>query len=77
MGKTFDKPVEKITEAEKDENLRYQIIDVTRKIKWVPAFGLAAGVGLASEYEGLDDLEETLLGFGSPNMALRRMLKLC
>lgn len=40
MGKTLDKPVEEVTDVEKEENLRYQIIDVARQIRWIPAFGL-------------------------------------
>jgi isoleucyl-tRNA synthetase len=40
MGKTLAKPVEEVTEAEKEENLRYQIIDVAKQIRWIPAFGL-------------------------------------
>ncbi|GAF86871.1 unnamed protein product, partial [marine sediment metagenome] len=40
MGAKLDKPVEEITDEEKGKNLRYQIMDVTRKIRWIPAFGL-------------------------------------
>ncbi|MCK5402520.1 isoleucine--tRNA ligase [Candidatus Bathyarchaeota archaeon] len=40
MGEKLKKPVEKITDDEKRKNLRYQIMDVTQKIRWIPAFGL-------------------------------------
>lgn len=40
MGKTLDKHSEEITEAEKDENLRYQIFDIAKQVKWIPSFGL-------------------------------------
>ena len=40
MGEKLDEPVEEILEDEKDENLRYQIMDVAKKIHWIPAFGL-------------------------------------
>ncbi len=40
MGKKLDKPLEEITEKEKKENLRYQIMEVTKKVRWIPDFGL-------------------------------------
>jgi isoleucyl-tRNA synthetase len=40
MGEKLDKPIEEITEEEKARNLRYQIIDVTKKVRWIPEFGL-------------------------------------
>lgn len=40
MGTKLDRPVEKITDDEKRKNLRYQIMDVTQKIRWIPSFGL-------------------------------------
>lgn len=39
MGKKFDKPYEEVTENEKSDNLRYQIMDVTTQIQWSPSFG--------------------------------------
>ena len=39
MGKSFDKPREEVTEDEKEENLRYQIMDVVDQIRWIPEFG--------------------------------------
>ena len=41
MGETYDKPREKLTQAEKDASLRYQIMDVVDQIRWVPEFGHA------------------------------------
>jgi len=41
MGKTYDKPREKLTEEEKQASLRYQIMDVVDQIRWIPAFGHA------------------------------------
>jgi len=40
MGTKLDKPLEKITEQEKEENLRYQIMEVTKQVRWIPDFGL-------------------------------------
>ena len=40
MGKKLDKPLEEITEQEKEENLRYQIMEVTKRVRWIPDFGL-------------------------------------
>ena len=39
MGKQFDKPLEEVTPEEKDANLRYQIMDITNEIRWIPEFG--------------------------------------
>jgi isoleucyl-tRNA synthetase len=39
MGEQFDKPLEEITPEEKDANLRYQIMDITNEIRWIPEFG--------------------------------------
>lgn len=41
MGRKFDKPLEQVTEDEKAESLRYQIMDVTSKIRWFPPFGMS------------------------------------
>jgi len=40
MGKKLDKPLEQITESEKEENLRYQIMEVAKQVRWIPDFGL-------------------------------------
>ena len=40
MGKKLDKPLEEITEQEKEENLRYQIMEVAKEVRWIPDFGL-------------------------------------
>ena len=39
MGPVYDKPRERLTPAEVDGSLRYQIMDVIREIKWIPGFG--------------------------------------
>jgi isoleucyl-tRNA synthetase len=40
MGKKLEKPLEKVTEQEKKENLRYQIMEVAKQVRWIPDFGL-------------------------------------
>jgi isoleucyl-tRNA synthetase len=41
MGEQLDKPFEEVTEEEKENNLRYQIMEVVQNdTKWYPAFGL-------------------------------------
>jgi len=41
MGEQLDKPYEQVTEAEKDSNLRYQIMQVVKdETHWHPSFGL-------------------------------------
>jgi len=41
MGETYDKPRESLSAEEKARSLRYQIMDVVDKIKWIPEFGYA------------------------------------
>jgi len=40
MGKKLDKPLKEITEQEKKENLRYQIMEVASQVHWIPDYGL-------------------------------------
>lgn len=39
MGKNLGKPPEEVTEEEREANLRYQTIEVTKQIRWIPSFG--------------------------------------
>jgi len=39
MGEVYDKPRHELTAEEKASSLRYQIMDVVDKIRWIPAFG--------------------------------------
>ena len=41
MGESYDKPREEVTAEEKEESLRYQIMDVVDQIRWIPEFGYA------------------------------------
>ena len=41
MGKKLDVPLEEVNEADKDRYLRYQIMDVTKRIRWIPEFGMS------------------------------------
>ncbi len=41
MGENYQKPREQLTEAEKADSLRYQIMDVVDQIRWIPEFGHA------------------------------------
>ena len=38
-GQLYDKPREQVTEQEKADSLRYQVMDIVDQINWVPAFG--------------------------------------
>ena len=40
MGEKLDKPEDLVTTEEKDRNLRYQIIDSAKQVRWIPEFGL-------------------------------------
>ena len=39
MGELYDKPREELTRAEVDRSLRYQIMEVVDRIRWIPDFG--------------------------------------
>ncbi len=39
MGELYDKPRVEVTTEEKEESLRYQIMDVVDQIRWIPEFG--------------------------------------
>ena len=41
MGESYDKPRDQLTAEEKERSLRYQIMDVVEKIRWIPEFGYA------------------------------------
>jgi isoleucyl-tRNA synthetase len=41
MGQLYDKPRDQLTLEEKENSLRYQIMDVVDKIRWIPEFGHA------------------------------------
>jgi len=40
MGRKLDKPLEQVSEQEKRENLRYQIMEIAEQVRWIPDFGL-------------------------------------
>jgi isoleucyl-tRNA synthetase len=39
MGEVYDRPREELTREEVDRSLRYQIMEVVDKIRWIPDFG--------------------------------------
>ena len=39
MGPVYDKPREQLTKEEVDASLRYQIMEVVDRIRWIPGFG--------------------------------------
>ena len=41
MGEKLDKPLEEVTEGEKEGSLRYQIMDSAKQTRWIPEFGLS------------------------------------
>jgi isoleucyl-tRNA synthetase len=40
MGRKLDKPVEQLDEQIKQKNLRYQIMDASKEVQWIPNYGL-------------------------------------
>ncbi|MEM2152842.1 MAG: isoleucine--tRNA ligase [Candidatus Bathyarchaeia archaeon] len=55
MGKKLNKPLEEITEEEKAQNLRYQIIEVAKKVRWIPEYGLQ------HELNWLENMEDWMI----------------
>ena len=41
MGKKLEKLPEELAIEEKQENLRYQIMEITSKIQWIPSYGMS------------------------------------
>ena len=39
MGQVYDRPRDQLTKAEVDASLRYQIMEVVDRIRWIPGFG--------------------------------------
>jgi len=40
MGEKLEKPLEQVTEEERELNLRYQIMESAKQTEWIPEFGL-------------------------------------
>ena len=40
MGEKLDKPLGQVTKQERENSLRYQIMEVVKQIRWIPDFGL-------------------------------------
>jgi len=40
MGEKLDRPLEQLTKEEKARNLRYQIMESAKQVRWIPSFGL-------------------------------------
>ncbi|MBS7614891.1 isoleucine--tRNA ligase [Candidatus Bathyarchaeota archaeon] len=55
MGEKLNKPLEEVTEEEKARNLRYQIIDVAKQVRWIPEFGLQ------QELDWLQNMEDWMI----------------
>ncbi|MCX8170586.1 MAG: class I tRNA ligase family protein [Candidatus Bathyarchaeota archaeon] len=55
MGKKLNKPLEEITEEEKAQNLRYQIMEVAKKVRWIPDYGLQ------HEINWLENMEDWMI----------------
>jgi len=55
MGEKLEEPLEEISEEEKERNLRYQIIEVTKQTQWIPPFGLS------QEIDWLQHMEDWMI----------------
>jgi isoleucyl-tRNA synthetase len=55
MGEKLGKPLEKISDEEKARNLRYQIMEVAKKVRWIPEYGLQ------HELNWLENMEDWMI----------------
>ncbi len=50
MGEVYDQPRETLTAEQVDRSLRYQIMEVVDRIRWIPAVRLRARARLAAQH---------------------------
>ncbi|MCW3975861.1 MAG: class I tRNA ligase family protein [Candidatus Bathyarchaeota archaeon] len=55
MGRKLNKPIEKVTKKERRKNLRYQIIESAKQVKWLPSYGLQ------QELDWLENMEDWMI----------------
>jgi len=55
MRKKLNKMLEEVTEEEKAQNLRYQMMEAARKIRWIPEYGLQ------QELDWLQNMEDWMI----------------
>jgi isoleucyl-tRNA synthetase len=55
MGEKLEKPLSDITKKDREKNLRYQIIDVAKQVRWIPDFGLR------QELDWLQNMEDWMI----------------
>jgi len=55
MGEKLDKPLEEVTEEERERNLRYQIMEAAGQVRWIPEFGLQ------QELDWLGNMEDWMI----------------
>ena len=55
MGERLNKPLEELTEEEKERNLRYQIMESAMQVRWIPEFGLKR------ELDWLQNMEDWMI----------------
>ncbi len=55
MGEKLNKPLDEITDEEKARNLRYQIMEAAKKVRWIPDYGLQ------QELDWLQNMEDWMI----------------
>ncbi|MFW6117504.1 MAG: isoleucine--tRNA ligase [Thermoproteota archaeon] len=55
MGEKLNKSLKQVTEEEKKENLRYQIMEVAKQAQWIPEYGLQ------QELDWLQNMEDWMI----------------
>ena len=72
MGPVYDQPRETLTPEQVDASLRYQIMEVVDRIRWIPGFGYERELDWLLQHARLDDQQEALLGPGAADLRLHR-----
>ena len=70
MGPVYDVPREELTPEQVDASLRYQIMEVVDRIRWIPDFGYERELDWLLQHGRLDDQQEALLGAGAADLRL-------
>ena len=73
MGPVYDVPRALVTPEQKAASLRYQIMDVVDRIRWIPGFGYERELDWLHTMSDWIDLQEALLGPGAADLGVPRL----
>jgi isoleucyl-tRNA synthetase len=55
------------------DELRHDMMAITKQIRWIPVLWAGARAGLAAQHARLDDQQKALLGPGAAHLGVRRL----